>query len=175
MYSRAMSFLFNQTDFDEAPEELKVLHAHWESLRRNRPGPTLKEFDLLQIPSPLLPCTVIVDYLANEGVFKFRYYGSQVANRHSQEMTGKTTADFNWKPFGEALDKEYRAFLARGKPEYVSFSYTNEIGAKELHRVLRMPLSEDGKTITGILIVIMALIKNYESQEIFTKNGLRYE
>ena len=167
-----MPFSFKQVDLNEAPAELQSLHVHWESLSGDRPGPSLKKFDLLSIPSPLLPNTVVVDYLADNDTFKFRYYGSIIAERHSQEMTGKTPADFRWRPFGEALEKEYRDFLKRGKPEFIVFSFTNEIGVIELHKVLRMPLSEDGKTITGIIAIIISSTESRESKEIFAENSL---
>lgn len=162
-----MSFLFDQNSLDEAPQKLREIHAYWDELRGESPGPSFRKFDLLRIPTDLIPHTIVVDYISESDDFNFRFFGTEVRNRHGQEMTGKSPKDFNWSPFGKALIEEYRAFMKRGQAENLSFGFTNEKGLKELHKVLRLPLSEDGENVTGMIVVLMTSTEDQESQDFF--------
>ncbi len=164
-----MVFNFEVDDINEAAEELRGVYNYWEGLCGQRIAPTLKEFDLLEIPAPLLPHTIVVDYLSEEDTFKFRFYGTEAAHRHGEDLTGKSPADFKWSPFGEALEKEYRKFLKKKKPEYLTLGFTNEEGTEELHKILRLPLSEDGLSVSGFVAILLASLDREETQKFFEK------
>jgi hypothetical protein len=162
-----MEYNFERTGIEKSPQEMQAIFAYWDGLRGDRFAPTLKEFDLLEIPSEILPNCIVVDYLTDEDAFKFRFFGSEVAIRHGEEMTGRNPLDFKWSSFGEALEKEYRAFIKRMQPEHLVFGFENKNGSHELHKVLRLPLSEDGKSVSGFVVILIATVDRYKSRKFF--------
>jgi hypothetical protein len=164
-----MTFTFERDEIKAAPQEMQNLFAYWNKLSGERFAPTLKDFDLPEIPSDLLPNSIIVDYIAADDTFKYRFFGTEASSRHGQDMTGLSPLDSHMKPFGEALDQEYRAFMKRKQPEYLSFQHLNQFGANELHKVLRLPLSDDGKAISGIVVILIACDDEEENLKVFAK------
>ncbi|MBL6932461.1 MAG: PAS domain-containing protein [Rhodospirillales bacterium] len=162
-----MGFRFDRGEIGAAPAEMQAIFAYWDELRGERFAPTLKEFDLLHIPSAILPHSIVIDYIANDDSFIFRFFGSEVVRRHGEEMTGRSPRDFKWASFGEALEKEYRGFIGRKQPEYLVFGFRNENGTNELHKVLRLPLSNDAETVTGIVAILIASVDSHESRKFF--------
>ncbi len=151
-----MDFKYINREIALAPQEMQALVKYWNDLRGERLAPTMKEFDLLEIPSHLLPHSLLVDYNTSNDTFKFRFFGTEMVSRHGEEMTGRSPLDFKWSSFGEVLEKEYRKSLKHKRPEFFTFDFIDEIGARKLHEVLRLPLSDDGEAISGFAVVLNA-------------------
>ncbi len=162
-----MDYSFDRHDIKTAPQEMQDLFAYWDGLRGKRKAPTLKEFDLLKIPSRILPNIIVFDYLADEDNFKYRFFGTELAQRMGQDLTGLSPLDNKIPSLGQAILKEYRKYVKRGGPEYLTFGASNGLGADELHKVLRLPLSDNDETVSGIVVIFIASKDDDEFREYF--------
>lgn len=137
----------------DIPEYLKPVFDYWNDLRGDRLAPSWREFDLLALPPKVLPTTQVVDWLPEQEEFRFRFYGSGYREIHGVDLTGMSPRDLPFKGLGDFIHAEYLSVVGNGKPNMVSYGYRNGSVFVEIETCLRLPLSDDGHSVTGIVTV----------------------
>ena len=143
--------ILDLADLDDP--ELTAAFAYWDRVRRGRVGPPVGEFRLETLPPSIIPSIAVVDFLGPPIDFRYRFFGSHMVEVAGQELTGKRYFADNIKGFGFINAEMFPVMIDRRRPIY---SRTRWISVKDLKFTttsIRLPLSEDGETITGGVVV----------------------
>ncbi len=126
---------------------------YWGRVRRDRVGPPVGEFRLEALPPAIIPSIAVIDFLGPPMDFRYRFFGTHMVEVAGQELTGKCYFADNIKGFGFVNAEVFPVMIERREPIY---SRTRWISVKDLTFTttsIRLPLSEDGATITGGVVV----------------------
>lgn len=145
---------FYTLPFEEMPENFQAVYTYWNALRADRFAPTWKEFEMIKIPSELLPSTLVKDIERNPLAFRYRYYGSHFVRLWEKEMTGKTTDELDSVVLAKAVRGVLETFIEQKKPTFSMLQFTALSGSRRLSLHLRLPISDDGTDVTNIVTVI---------------------
>lgn len=127
--------------------------AYWNACRGERFAPAWADIDMMALPSKLLPYCIVVDMPDDGRPIRYRYYGSGIADLHGMELTNKTVDDLEPPGFRAHVIGQYAA-IAEGKaPKLFATRFQVKSGLVLQHAVLRLPISDDGETVTKILTV----------------------
>jgi len=129
--------------------DLKAVLDHWDRARTGRVGPPRPEFRLEELPATIIPCVTMIDFLGPPIDYYSRFFGSQMVEAAGQEMTGKRYFADEIQGYGFVNAKMFPIMIERRAP---LLSRTRWVSVKELDMTtvtLRLPLSEDGGTVTG--------------------------
>lgn len=118
--------------------------AYWNDVKAEAFAPRWSDFHLHELPARVLPFALVLDVAGEPVEFTYRYWGSGHTQYHRRDYTGKPlSAMAAWS--AALLTQQYMAVLEARRP--VVFLNTYE-GVENPLRSLRMPLSEDGETVT---------------------------
>lgn len=137
---------------DALTPALAGAYAYWESRQANDIGPAWNDIDLFDLPSAVLPTTMIVDVKPNMGDNVFRFWGSELTTIHGRDMTGRCPYDIRPVEFGRRLLEGHTRVVAERRPHIVAYDIFSLEDYIHSHIVLRMPLSADGKTVSHIIV-----------------------
>ncbi len=133
---------------------LKSVHDYWNGLRNGRMAPTWAEFELVRIPSSLLPTTLVIDIHEPLEKSVFRYWGSKMTEIHGEDMTSKHPHDLSPPGFGDQVLADHRKIVEKKIPMAWHYSFLAAGGYMHSHSVIRLPLSADGTNVTHIVVAI---------------------
>jgi len=85
-------------------------------------------------------------------IFRFRLYGTKLAQSIGYDMTKKTVQEFRSKVFAEMVQRDYETLLRLLRPTSHAITAVGEGGMRIFARLL-LPLSEDGEHIDTIFSV----------------------
>lgn len=146
------AYTYRSVDLDILTEDQQKVLEYWESIKGDRFAPSWQEFDLMKIPHRLLPFTHISDVIEAGKDFFFRFYGTNLAEIHCGELTGKTTLDIQPPLLANAVRNSFSAVL-EAKAPVASIAEIDPQNLTTFQVVVRLPLSNDGLTVTGIATV----------------------
>lgn len=147
-------YRLREIPIDVSPDPvLEPVLAYWNRLRGARFAPGWRDFDLTQLSGRLLRDTVVVDLQAPPLPIKYRYYGSGVAQSHGFELTGKTSDDIFPEDLRRHIVGQYETVRAARAPKLFQSDIFVKDGVPMRNLVLRLPLSNDGETVTGVVTV----------------------
>jgi hypothetical protein len=128
------------------------LYAYWQS--KCRPGivaPRRSDIDPIDI-FPLLGNILIVDVVPDDRRFVYRLVGTRDVACRGFDPTGKSVVEA-W--FGGSLEETlscYDYVVRQAGPFCYRDPYLAPDGETEQEDIIYLPLSEDGSTVTGILV-----------------------
>jgi len=158
-------------ELDELTPALQAAYRYWQSLFDHGIGPPWRAFDLSKLPPSIIPTTMVVDVHETMTDNRYRFWGSGLTAIHGREMTGKCPYDLEPADFGKHLLAGHTAFVKKASPEAVLYEIFGVQGFRHSHMVLRVPLSNDGKTVTQMLI---CADYTEEALEFFKERGLSF-
>ena len=124
--------------------------AYWNDVSGAAFAPRWSDFHLHELPARVLPYVLVLDVVGEPVEFIYRYWGSGHTQYHRRDYTGKPlTAMAAWS--ATLLTQQYMAVLEARRP--LVFLNTYE-GVENPMRSLRMPLSDDGETITQMFAFV---------------------
>jgi len=159
-------------DFHALPKVLKDVVEYWRALKGDRFAPTWAEIDMMRLPMELLPTTVVVDCVEDVGGpnYRYRYYGSGLRNIHNVELTGKTPDDLPVPQLSQVIKTEFRQVQQSRTPLYALYGFyedhENNLEDGFLN-VVRLPVSNDGKTVSHILSVNRYMMHDLRLNKMF--------
>lgn len=124
---------------------------YWNDLRADAFAPGWRDFDLMQIPAALLPYTIVADLHLDQGYVGYRYYGSGMAELHGFELTGKTSNDLQPPGLRAHIVAQYREVAEARRPLLFATDIVVKQGIRMRHLVFRLPLSNDGETVSNVV------------------------
>ena len=124
---------------------------YWTKAKGAAFAPRWSDFHLHELPARVLPYALVLDVAGDPLEFTYRYWGSGHTHYHRRDYTGKKLTDMADAWSAALLTQQYKAVLEARLP--VVFLNTYE-GVEAPLRSLRMPLSEDGRTITQMFAFV---------------------
>lgn len=139
---------------NQLPTELNKVWEYW----RDQGGETLdcswKKFDLLALPLHLLPTTLVVDVFADMSQNRYRFWGTRMTEIYGRDMTGRCPYDVPSEELAAVFRKMHSKTMHVKTPSATTYEFIRDNGVLHMHHTLRLPLSEDGKTVSQIVVVI---------------------
>ena len=139
------------------PEDLRRVFNEWSMISSGRVGPKLSEFDISSVPVSLHPFTMIKLLEDEPRAYRYHYYGSAFADLNGEDLTGQTTDQVSDPQFAEAIRQSLDDFLTQSQAQlYIVCTDTDREwqSFETVQMLLRLPLSSDGKSITGTVSIV---------------------
>lgn len=118
------------------------------------PGPNWRSVDLTALPNEIIPWTVLVDVHGTRGCdMVYRFWGGDRIVLSGNDMTGRTVDDLRPEFLRRRVVAQYQQILETGDPIYSRVTVPRTKGAITYEN-LRLPLSRNGRDITGLLSTV---------------------
>ncbi len=131
--------------------DCRFIYELWASVRGNNFAPRWEDFDLQSLPPQAIPYTWVVDILDDPFTLKYRFWGSGLVEVLGAERTGKEISDSSVHRNKEA-EKEYKTVIREKAPFAMIYNAKTKIPETLFYApAIRLPLSEDGKTVDKIV------------------------
>ncbi|MEQ8666733.1 MAG: hypothetical protein RIC16_13515 [Rhodospirillales bacterium] len=170
---RYAPFRWTRVDLDRHAGDsarLSDIHERWQDRRRMADLPQWDISVLESMPDATIPFVNVID--VNDGVppFRYRFFGSGLANMHLFELTHQTTDAIEPAGFRRLCEDQHVMTIERRAPVmFINEVPTKVDGLAMSHLMLRLPYSDDGSRVTQILTVEDVLGKPEEVWERFRK------
>ncbi len=134
----------------QVPDTFAEVYDYWELQRGPAWAPTWSDFRLDELPFPILPWSIVVDVEANSTEFLYRFWGTQRTKLIGKDMTGETSSSIPNSFMREGNIKEYLEVCNQKKPMLFDTPVVKESGLRATFQSIRLPLSDDGKSVSKI-------------------------
>ena len=118
---------------------------YWNACRGSAFAPRWRDFHLDELPPALAPYVLVLDVAYEPLTYTYRFWGTGHTRYHQRDYTGKTISAMTEDWSAKLLMDQYDKVLEARKP--LAFVNTYD-GVETPLKSLRMPLSDDGETIT---------------------------
>ena len=127
---------------------LGLLHSLWDERRGGRKMPARADFDAIEF-RPWMGHLILIE-VGPGPEFRYRVYGSALAEVFGRDLTGKTTAALR-PDARRTVEREYSAVRDQGRPLLLCHWRT---GVHEHARFskLVLPFGDDGETVDRLLV-----------------------
>lgn len=150
---------FKELEFDPVfktyPDLSRALET-WKGWRGANSAPSWSDVKLLDLPSKLLPTTIIVDVLECRQDFRFRYWGSGLTPLYGKDLTGLVYSQVNAKGFRESGLPQYSHVMNEKKPILYGVLFEQERGLIATRVNLRLPIIDEHSDVVKILTIAKA-------------------
>lgn len=135
-----------------ADERLRDGYEYWRRKTAGREIPCRGDIDPIEIPR-LLPHVRLVD-VVGPGLYRYRLIGAEVRQHHVANPTGRFVHEVLSPPAGPRVVALYDQSCRERRPVYVEHAYIlqNGSGVWRMSKALFLPLSEDGWTVSQVLV-----------------------
>lgn len=134
-----------------AQEQLQFLLRYWQGLIGEDDTVAASRIDPLDM-WPALGFVMLLDVVDGGRDFRFRVYGSAIAQSADFDVTGKLMSETPLQ--GVVMDffyAVYRAVMIRPEPLYTEHEPPAEIGVKRWHRLM-LPLAGEDQRVCRVLV-----------------------
>ena len=148
-----MLSVFVERDVEtEASVEAAATYGYWLSLRpEGATMPRWRDFDWMQIPLYMIFCCGVVDVVGGDDEFVYRFWGTQHMSMHRQEMTNRSIHEMRPSAVRDVILDQYRIVRDAAQPRLFTSTYRSRMASTVAREYsLRLPFSDDGKTVTQI-------------------------
>ena len=130
--------------------DVRVFLDYWHACKAARFAPAWRDIDLMALPLSLVPYVAVVDVTEAAGAttFRYRFFGSGHGRYHRRDYTGRTSDEIEPAEVARMLRVEYTEVITRRKPVLFEKRFAGDVHPA---LSLRMPLSNDGVAVSGIL------------------------
>jgi len=136
---------------DHIPAGLEPLYRYWERKRGTRRMPQRADVDPAELV-PFLPMLMIVDVVADDRRYVYRLVGTKECETRGRDPTGRAVGEAFIGSSRETVLANYDRVHLTGAPHIdLKTIITNRDRLDNSH-VIFLPLSEDGQTVTQILV-----------------------
>jgi hypothetical protein len=149
----------------ELPDDLNGVYQYWQELLNGHPMPSWKQFDLLRIPTQLLPFTLVKDVEYPGPLFRYRFYGTGIARLAGTDQTGMTTQEIRSPSLAAAVNKSLMDYIVDPKPRHYRLHSSFSLDDRPVQIQLRLPLADNGKDLDKIV----SILKHHVSEQDYDK------
>ncbi len=144
---------------DVCPPRIAEIFHYWDSLREGRAMPRRANFRPEAIVRHL-PGILLVDVEGIDaegmGIYRYRVVGTEEVRLRGHDPTGKLVQDgFFWSSLEDALEC-YESIRTSGSYLYETAEFVSSEGRWRSEYAIILPFSEDGETVSQILVYSMA-------------------
>jgi len=145
----------NLLDITELPDELSPVLSYWRELTpAGTIGPQRQDFELIKIPGKFLPYAILT-YLGDAPEkYRYRYWGSRLADIFHKDHTGDYFADLPDR-FRDFSISTYSHIAQSAAPAFYELVVSDDADKARFQKALRLPLSEDGITVTHVFSILL--------------------
>lgn len=150
---------FDQSDeveLESLSEPLKQCLDYWKSLCSDGALPSWKQFDLMSLPSEIIPLVAVIDvkWGDKEAVsaddMVYRFWGTGHVNAKNIERTGNKLSEQSGRT--AIVEKEYQKVIYEKRPvAYKKHIRVNKPLDAITQVTVRLPLSDDGQKINHVV------------------------
>jgi hypothetical protein len=143
--------MWHPTVADIPQPELKFLLSYWQRLRGSETIPHQDQIDAADMWLAL-GYIMLLDVVDGGLDFRYRVYGSKIADRSKIDMTGKLLSDFAIAPLTRSFFiAGYRAVMERREPLLTVHAHAPGITIASTTRLI-LPLAREAGTISRLLV-----------------------
>jgi hypothetical protein len=132
-------------------DSVQQLYRYWRSKCDGDRLPTRRDIDPVEIPRFLSQLT-IVEVVPDERRYVYRLVGTTEVEIRGRDPTGKSVLDNFFGPSIEDVLGCYDTVVATRRPLYDPTPYLTPDGRYSDDETLFLPLSEDGETVSRVLV-----------------------
>lgn len=129
-------------------DRLALLHALWDQRRGSRRMPARGNVDTMEF-RPWMGHLMLIE-VADGPQFRYRVYGTALAEVFGRDLTGKTTAALR-SDARLTVEREYAAVCERRLPLLLSHWRTGVRGHARFSKLV-LPFGDDGETVDRLLV-----------------------
>lgn len=131
--------------------ELQFLIHYWDYLRGHAALPRYSQIDPLDMQEAL-GFLMLLEVLDGGADYRYRLYGSKVADRSGIDMTGRRLSDFEIEPLTKRFFiAGYRAVIRRREPLATVHAHAPKIAISSTMRLI-LPLADETDAISRLLV-----------------------
>jgi len=161
------TYKHQEISLDRLPDSLKPVLEYWQETKVGRSAPSWTDFDLMCLPSQLIPTTSVADVIDGGEDFRYRFWGSGFTTVLGYDLTGQLVSELSPNSLADVAMKHHRE-VADSKRPLASVAEVEEDGILSSFRiVLRLPLSDDGDTTSHNVTVVEYPRGAHASRELF--------
>lgn len=139
---------------EEAPADYqRDAFAYWERLCGARFAPRWEDVDMAAFRPEVVDAMIVVDIDPGTLDMTYRFWGAALTALHGEDFTGRSPADLKPRPVGYGTADSYRQLIAEKTPHLEVWEFYRGRTLAAWQTALRMPLSGDGRSVTGVLNV----------------------
>jgi|GEM_PF-6293024 hypothetical protein len=139
------------TDTDITGETIEEALIYWRSIKGIDVAPSRKSFQIDQLPPKLIPSVAVIDFVDEPMDFLYRFFGTHLVHVAGMELTGKRYFADQVVGFGAINETLVPELIARRAPMFHHFEWQSSRGVTYESKAVRLPLSDDGERITGMV------------------------
>ncbi len=138
-------------DFSASPK-LEAAWKVWKKWCGGRSVPTWADVDLMLLPPKLLPFATVMDVL-DDGRYRYRFWGTGIANAYEVEVTGKLLEEAFGGEFFGVTKRQLDSVVESGEPQLYRTIIEKPSGARLIKINLRLPVMDMPDQITKVITV----------------------
>lgn len=147
----APELVWNPQIADLPHVELQFLIRHWDYLRGHGRLPRHSRIDPLDMQEAL-GFLMLLEVIDGGADYRYRLYGSKVADRSGVDMTGRRLSDFEIEPLTKRFFiAGYRAVVRRREPLATVHVHAPNIAISSTMRLI-LPLSDETDAVSRLLV-----------------------
>ena len=137
---------------EPADDSLKELYAYWFAKNGSQMSSAGSAIPLEKIAG-LLPKIALVDVVGDPPRFRFRRFGTKVAEFFGENLAGKFLEEIDLGHGTLSIDLAhlYTKMVEEGRPQAVRIRLTKRDGRHVEYERIGLPITKDGKTVTMFL------------------------
>ncbi len=136
---------------DPIPAGLEPLFRYWDQKRADRRMPQRADIDPAELV-PFLPCLMIVDVVADDRRYVYRLVGTREVEARGRDPTGRAVGEAFIGSSRERVLANYDQVQLTGRPHIDLNTVITTKDRLDNSHVIFLPLSEDDRTVTQILV-----------------------
>ena len=127
---------------------LAQVHDYWDKVRGDAFAPSLRQFKLYELAPETVPYVTIVDFEGPPFDYRFRFFGTGIVELAGMELTGKRYNADRIEGFGYAGAQVFPTMIDTRCPIASRTRWLSLKSLEYVSTILRLPLSDDGATVT---------------------------
>ncbi|MBC8339528.1 MAG: hypothetical protein ISR51_00155 [Rhodospirillales bacterium] len=135
-------------------DSLMAALEYWRSLGGEDLACDWKRFDLFEVPAKLIPSTMVLDIHPDMDNNVYRFWGTIMTRIHGRDMTGKSPYELEPAELARAIRKSHEEIIKKRTWGSSIYTFERHSGIFHKHCTLRLPLSDDGKTVSQIVMLV---------------------
>ncbi|HIC81688.1 MAG TPA: PAS domain-containing protein [Kiloniellaceae bacterium] len=145
----------SRTFLEDCPDRIAEIFHYWDRIRRDRRMPCRADFDPAEVVRHL-PSILLIDVEGVDdrgcAILRYRVVGTEEVRLRDHDPTGKLVSEGFLGPSLESVMEAYELVRRERCFLYEEIEFATPTGVWRREYGILMPLSEDGQTVTQILV-----------------------
>lgn len=141
------------TAVDIVGTKIEPAFTYWNDVRDGRLAPMRRDIKLEELPPKLIPAVTIIEFIGDPVDYLYRFFGTSLVQVSGMELTGKRYFADKVKGYGFVNEKLLPELIEGKEPLFHIIKWQSIRGIIYETTAIRLPLSDDGETVTGAMTV----------------------